>query len=183
MVNISTPSTGTDVLSVSAPTVAVYTDDAAQTALTCTATTITTNIYVIYTCPVTTSAAYRLYITQANTPDNLIGTVAPSVLQLLQFTATSYLTASGGPNNSSAIITTLVKASDTFRDRITRLIYIGSNENATFSLYPAPTSGSNYISIQPPTFSIILKVPFHYIKSELQPLPTDYMMLQVQLKF
>ena len=68
------------------------------------------------------SAYYLLMISRFNYPTNSNGVANP--LEYFQVTATSYLTASGDPTNSSAIIKPLLQATDTFRDRVVKLIYL-----------------------------------------------------------
>ena len=83
---------------------------------------VTTATNIVYTCPtLPASDYYLLRISRPNSPSDDTGNT-PLPLEYFQLTATSYLTASGGPYNSSAIISTLVKATDTFRDRVAKLI-------------------------------------------------------------
>ena len=84
----------------------------------------TTSTNLVLTCPTTEASDYYLLrISLANYPTNDAGAAANTkTLEYYQLTATSYLTASTDPTNSSAIIKTLVKATDTFRDRVTKLI-------------------------------------------------------------
>ena len=56
---------------------------------------------------------------------------------------TSFLTSSGGPSNPSAVVTTIYKATEVFRDRITKLIYVESNIKLSFSLWPVPNSAGS----------------------------------------
>lgn len=56
---------------------------------------------------------------------------------------TSYLTLSGGPSNSTATINSVLKVTDTFRDRVAKLIYLDSTQTSTFSIYPYPTTLSS----------------------------------------
>ena len=85
----------------------------------------TTSTNVVLTCTATGTAAasdyYLLKISLENYPTNNDGTVAKT-LEYFQLTATSYLTASGGPTNSDAIIKPLLQVTDTFRDRVAKLI-------------------------------------------------------------
>lgn len=102
------------------------TTSVAPTTTTCAATPTA----CVVTFDVATSGIYRLNITNyANTP---LG----NQMQLFQMQVSSYLTTSGGPSNSSATISTLLKLSETFRDRVAKLIYLDSAQQATFTLYP-----------------------------------------------
>jgi hypothetical protein len=126
MVNVSTPGTGADSFTISQLTVAVETDNWPATSVTCTPANITTNVSTIYVCPILVSGRYRVNFTKASSPADLAGS-SPNVMQYFQFIVSSYLTVTGGPSNSTAVVTTLVKATETFRDRVARLIYVGAN--------------------------------------------------------
>lgn len=56
---------------------------------------------------------------------------------------TSFLTSSGGPKNAAAIITTIYKSTEVFRDKVTKLIYIQSKQKLSFSLWPVPNNGGS----------------------------------------
>ncbi len=97
-------------------------------------------------CQVTVSGRYRFNITNPSTPAATDGS-SPNVMQYFQFTATSYLTASGGPSNSSAVITTLIKATETFRDRVSKLIYVASSQSLKYTLYPASETATDTVDL------------------------------------
>lgn len=91
------------------------------------------------------SGPYKIslnFTNYASTPSLTAGT-SPNQMQLFQMTVTSYLTLSGGPSNSSAAINTLLKVSDTFRDRVAKLIYLDSTQTTSFTIYPYPTTLSS----------------------------------------
>lgn len=95
---------------------------------------------------ITVSGVYRLKLKGfANTPALTDGT-APNQMQIFQVTVTSYLTSSGGPSNSSAVVSTILKFSDTFRDRVAKLIYLDSSQTGTFTIYPFPST-ANAVSV------------------------------------
>ena len=84
----------------------------------------TTSTNVVLTCPTTgASDYYLLKISLANYPTKDDGTDAKT-FEYFQLTATSYLTASTDPTNSDAIIKPLLQVTDTFRDRVSKLIYL-----------------------------------------------------------
>lgn len=95
----------------------------------------------IITYDVSTSQNYRLNITVPSTPSTTAG-LSPNQMQIFQMTVSSYLTSSAGPSNSSASISTLLKISDTFRDRVSKLLYFDSSQKGTFTLYPAEGTGA-----------------------------------------
>ena len=69
--------------------------------------------------------------------DAVLTAAAPSAVKLFYLDVRSYLTAFGGPTNSSANIITLKKSTETFRDRVVKLIYVSnSNSMFRFSLWP-----------------------------------------------
>lgn len=88
----------------------------------------------VVTFNVGTSGIYRLNIT------NYLNTPLGNQMQLFQMQVSSYLTTSGGPSNSTATISTLLKLSETFRDRVAKLIYLDSAQQATFTLYPVESA-------------------------------------------
>lgn len=101
---------------------------AAATALTCS---------MLYN--IGTSDNYVLIITATNQPVGDADLAAPAnrAVKLFYLDVRSYLTAFGGPTNSSANIITLKKSTETFRDRVVKLIYVSnSNSVLRFSLWP-----------------------------------------------
>lgn len=56
---------------------------------------------------------------------------------------TSFLTSSGGPQNAAAVITTMYKSTEVFRDKVTKLIYIQSKQKLSFSLWPVPNNAGS----------------------------------------
>ena len=64
------------------------------------------------------------------------------ILQYYQIQAVTYLTSSGEPSSSNTVISTRLKATDTFRNGVLRLIYLISDQNIIF-----PYSGSDANSV------------------------------------
>ena len=133
MVNLTKTSNGAGIVDFTAATLPftvslVRLNTALGTTTTCakytTAGYSTTSTNVVLTCTTTgASDYYLLKISLANYPTDDAGAAANTkTLEYFQLTATSYLTASGGPTNSSAIIKPLLQVTDTFRDRVAKLI-------------------------------------------------------------
>ncbi len=89
---------------------------------------------------------YRAKITSASTPAANDAS-SPNTMQTYQLTASSFLTSSGGPSNSSASIQTLLKVTDTFRDRVSKLIYAESTKSLKFTLYPVEETSPGVIDL------------------------------------
>lgn len=125
-----------------AATFTLQADSLTGTTIASTSNTCSPGVYnCIITYDVSASQNYRLNITLPNTPSTAAG-LSPNQMQIFQMTASSYLTSSGGPSNSSATVNTLLKISETFRDRVAKLIYFDSSQKGTFTLYPAEGTGT-----------------------------------------
>lgn len=83
-------------------------------------------------CSIILTQNYRLNITKPSNPADTSGS-NPKVIEHFQILVTSLPTVS----NITVEPTTLLKATDIYRDRLARLIYISSYSQAQFSLYPA----------------------------------------------
>jgi hypothetical protein len=84
------------------------------------------------------SGVYRLKVsTVGNFPAN--ANVNGKYLQLFYLDVTSYLTSSG----SNSTQTSILKVTDTFRDRLAKLIYLSSPQNLTFSIYSPDNTATN----------------------------------------
>ena len=123
--NFTTPNTLETLDVASSKPFKVELEDIDDNTVTCTIVTGcgTGDFECVQSCPIIKSAIYRLYIWKAAFPtggtSNILQTMA-----YFQMEVTSFLTSSGGPSNSSAVITSLFKATDTFREKTTKLIYI-----------------------------------------------------------
>ena len=143
MINLTVPGTANNDLTANGFTITI--SDRAATpvtaTLTCTAVTTATTCSVEHN--ITTSQNYFITFVEASQPANDDGTYTPSkYFKLFYLDITSYLTTSGGPGNSSAVITTLKKSTEVFRNKIAKLIYVGSTgQRLKFSMWPVAEDG------------------------------------------
>lgn len=124
----------------------VETDSFPATSVNCTA-NCSSSSECTYTCPILKSQSYRMNVTVYNLPADTAG-FSPRVLQFYQLSAGTYLTSAGGPSSG---ITSILKTSDAFRDRVARLVYVDSAQTLNFSLYPvypnSPTPNLNQANL------------------------------------
>lgn len=124
-ITLNTPETGgLHALPMNSITFVLEPESSSVTAPTCTSVCSSTTTCV-YNCIIIDSQRYRLNSTKTNTPSDANGG-SSSVLQYYTITAVSYLTSAGAPTTTSPV---LLKGVETFRDRITRLIYIDSTKD------------------------------------------------------
>jgi len=153
MVNLTTTAGGLNAASLSSTTFVIKATSNLGTVATCVAYTGTgyaaTATNVVFTCPIVASAIYILTVTVTNFPvDTSAATAVPNVLEYYQLTATSYLTAVAGPFNSTAVIKTLVTATDTLRDKVARLIYLNQT-NFNVTIWPIVSTTTLKVILTP----------------------------------
>jgi hypothetical protein len=105
MINLTTDGTSTGFTSA---TITLEPDLHSGSAVTCEVVSCT-DAECVQTCFIPTSDRYQLNITTADTPAAADGS-SPNQMQSFQVNVGYYVNATGGPSNSSAEITTLLKA-------------------------------------------------------------------------
>lgn len=86
-------------------------------------------------CTIPANSTYRIRFTQANRPSNTAGTATPITIQHFHLLVT-YYNATGDLSPGSTNIQTRLKVTEVFRDRVTKLLYLGTNEGHSFTMYP-----------------------------------------------
>ena len=70
--------------------------------------------------------------------------ISPDTMQYFQMEVGHYLTSSGGPFNGFPA-TSIYKHTETFRDRVAKLIYAKANQPMEFSIYPVDSNLTNLV--------------------------------------
>lgn len=128
-INLTTPSnTGSNAFAMNSITVDLLPDNYPSSPVSCTQ-TCSSNASCMATCPILVSQKYRLNLTKSSSPSTTTGS-NPKVLQHFQIVVTSL------PLNAINS-TVLLQVTETFRDRVAKLIYLSSYYYGQFSLFPA----------------------------------------------
>ena len=93
-------------------------------------------LLITFTYEITTGDSYILTIIDINLPATNGGSA--DVFKYFYLHVTTYLTSSAGPSDPSTVVTSLYKATEVFRDRVTKLIYVEADRKLSFSLWPVP---------------------------------------------
>lgn len=140
-INVTIPGAPQAPISLSQLTLAVDIDSyTPNPPITCTKSSTCSDISCTYTCPIVSSDNYRINMTVSGLPSS--GTSLPIALQHYQLDAGIFLSTSSPA--TGAVVTSLLKITDVFRDRVTRLIYSKSQQTLAFSLYPIPSQSDQY---------------------------------------
>jgi len=93
----------------------------------------------VRSCDIISSNFYRFNVDTANVPTtNANPQVQNEDVRNYLFDVTSFSTVSGGPSNSSAVISSLYKNVEVFRDKVVKIIYADGFTNMSFTLSPVP---------------------------------------------
>lgn len=137
-VNIPGYAVSADTLPPNAFTTFEVTNTATNAAITCTPpSTAPPNVYTsIIRCVIPSNGTYILTLISSNRPSNTAGSSNPKVLEHFNLLVTYF-------NNTGTLDIvnkvnerTLLKLTDTFRDRVAKLVYVASSSAVIFTLYP-----------------------------------------------